>query len=339
VSGESRMPVVITVDLEPDPLWPELGTREPWTGAQAWFEYVKRLRGLLEQATARPVHFTWVLRMDDQVAEAYGSASWVADAYGRELEALVAEGDELGVHPHSWRWQEPPGWWLQDHADDSWNDHVIQTSFNAFRESFGRGPTVHRFGSRFITAAIVRKIAELGFTIDMTIEPGARGMVALADDVPATGYLPDQTRAPRFPYRPSPEDPLRPADDEETNRAPRDGSSTLWMLPMSALDPAPWLPIWRRVARRARFAGQPLHRPAELWAPVVPESFWALAIAEAERLPEPYLSLAVRSDCLVVPILSGPVTSKFESLSDYSAADRMQFTTATEALGQLTGAE
>ena len=160
-------------------------------------------------------------------------------------------------------------------------------------------------------------------------------MAALEDSVPSTGYLPDQGAAPRVPYQPADDDPFRAATDDG-GTSDLDG---LWILPLTAFDPGPWLSPSRRLARRVRFAGRPLHRPAELWAPAEPAAFWNLALESADELPTPYLSLAVRSDCLIRPALSKPVKDKLEALFAGPWAERMAFTTPTEALRQLTGNE
>jgi hypothetical protein len=159
-------------------------------------------------------------------------------------------------------------------------------------------------------------------------------MVALEESVPATGYLPDQGHAPCVPYQPADDDPLIAA----TRSAGQLSSARddLWILPMTAFDPAPWLTPARRLARRLRFLGRPLHRPAELWAPVRPAAFWDLAMAAADQLSTPYLSLAVRSDCLIRPHLAAPIRDKLEALTDGPWSQRLAFTTPTETLRLLT---
>jgi len=338
--ASGTMPVVITIDVEPDHPWPQPGQRDPWLGFEAWIEYAGMLRDRLAVATGRPVKFNWALRMDDQISGVYGTPCWVAETYGPSLDKLRDAGDELGVHPHAWRWEDPPGRWLQDHDNSEWVATVIHTSFEAFRTSFGYDSPNHRFGSRFITPHILRTVRALGAKIDMTVEPGARGMAALEDSVPSTGYLPDQGAAPRVPYQPADDDPFRAAtNDGATNDGATHDADGLWILPITAFDPGPWLSPSRRLARRVRFAGRPLHRPAELWAPAEPAAFWNLALESADDLPTPYLSLAVRSDCLIRPALSKPVKDKLEALFAGPWAERMAFTTPTEALRQLTGNE
>ena len=323
-----RMPFVLTIDAEPDSPWPPIDAPDPWLGFESWAEYAGPLRERLEKATGQPVHFTWALRMDDQVSLVYGSPTWAADQYARQLGALTSAGDELGVHPHAWRWVASPGHWLQDHADAAWCAHVVDTSFEAFGQSFGFAPRMHRFGSRFMTPALTKQVERLGGRVDLTMEPGARGMVALEKFVHATGYLPDQRRVPRVPYRPHPSDPLSGSSDG--------GVGELWMLPGSALDPSAWLPPMRRLGRRLRFLGQPLHRPAELWAPTEPHLFWSTLASAVEALPVRYISLAVRSESLRGRN-SRELTSKLDALITDPLIDRVRFTTASEALRQLVG--
>jgi hypothetical protein len=334
-----KVPVVLTIDVEPDHPWPPLKARDPWLGFEAWLEYAPRLREHLEKATEGPVHFNWALRMDDQIAGSYGDSGWVALKYGTQLTGMVAEGDELGLHPHAWRWQDPPGRWLQDHASDEFVAAVIGTSFDTYLEAFGTPCRSHRFGSRFISAGIVREIRSRGVRVDTTVEPGARGMVALEKSVVATGWLPDQATAPRAPYQPSSDDPLTPAPVSAgtgIGDAADDGDA-LWMLPATAFDPAPSLPAWRRQVRRVRFMGKPLHRPAELWSPMDPSLFWSLAAESSDVLAAPYVSLAVRSDCLIRPDLADRVTAKLEGLAREPGVGRMRFMAATEAIDELTG--
>jgi hypothetical protein len=327
----ATIPTALVVDVEPDDVAPTQRATGPWLGFEAWVERVKPLRERLERATGRAVHFSWFLRMDPQVKEIYGDAAWAADAYGRQIEALRSAGDELALHPHAWRWQVDPGRWLHDLGDPGWVEACAATSFEAYERAFGEPCRSHRYGSRFISAALVGQIRQLGVHLDMTVEPGARPLPSLDARSASTGSLPDARRAPRHPYRPAATDPMR--EDDGDGRPPNAG---LWMLPLSAFDPAPLLPRWRQVARRMRFFGQPLHRPAELWAPTDPRGFWRLLERSLDDLQRPYLCLAVRSDALIRPHLAAAVNSKLEALPATALVKRLTFATATEAVDQLT---
>ena len=96
------IPVILCFDVEPDDI--EVATdAPPWVGFERLLELAPRWREQLAGATGRPVRFDWFLRMDPQIAEAYGSSSWVVDRYGRDIEGLRAAGDLIGLHPHMLR--------------------------------------------------------------------------------------------------------------------------------------------------------------------------------------------------------------------------------------------
>ena len=324
------IPVVLIIDAEPDHPWPSLDQRDPWLGFEGWLEYAPELRGRLERATGRSASFSLALRMDEQINRVYGDPAWAADKYGPQLNKMVAAGDELGLHPHAWRWQDPPGRWLQDHANDALVEEVIASSFEAYRNAFGSDCRVHRFGSRFISAGIVGQLKTLGVRVDTTVEPGARGMAALEKSVVSTGWLPDQGHAPRVPYRPSDDDPFRPAAGvgngaNEPGCFPRQRSTRRHGCEAGDVRHA-----------QIRFAGRPRHRPAELWAPVDAGRFWDLAIASASGLATPYISLAMRSNSMIRPSQASWVRDKLEWLVDEPIAKRLAFVTASAAITTLT---
>ena len=111
----------------------------------------------------------------------------------------------------------------------------------------------------------------------------------------------------------------------------------LWMLPHSAFDPQPLIPAWRRVARRVRFFGQPRYRPAQMWTPQEPVGFWNLTIAAAQRLPRPYLMLAVRSSALFDAEPAAFTMAKLDALQRHPLLSRMRFVTTVEALDAIVG--
>ena len=326
------VPISVMVDVEPDDPAPSGREPRPWLGFEAWVERVKPLREDLERLTGRSVHFSWFLRMDPQVTLLHGDPAWAADAYGPQLDALRSAGDEIALHPHAWRWQDPPGRWLHDLGDAGWVETSVATSFEAYERAFGVQCRSHRFGARFISPALIRQVADLGARVDTTVEPGALPMRTLDASEASTGSLPDARPAPRHPYRPSALDPMR-VDDASTEPE-KEG---LWILPVTAFDPAPALPRWRQVARRVRFAGQLRHRPAELWSPIPGDVFWRLAQRSLGDVERPYLCLAVRSDALIRPALASAVNAKLEALASSSLVERLSFSTPVETLGRLMG--
>jgi hypothetical protein len=183
------------------------------------------------------VHFTWFFRMDPQIAHVYGSASWVAVRYRRSIDALRASGDDVGLHVHPWRWDARGRAWIENFDDQPWIEHCVRCGFEAFEQSMGTPCRTFRFGDRFMNDETLGLLERLGVRVDLTAEPGLNG-----GDLPEpfTGALPDYTRVPRQPYRPSRADFASPGLGD-----PRD----LWMVPLSAgsVD-APRLGVDRRRA-------------------------------------------------------------------------------------------
>src|SRR4051794_15451026 len=82
VRSRREIPVVLCIDVEPDPRVLDPATTPPWDGFERLIERLPALRQRLAEATGKPAAFTWALRMDPQVAEAFGSPSWLAEKYG-----------------------------------------------------------------------------------------------------------------------------------------------------------------------------------------------------------------------------------------------------------------
>lgn len=282
-------PIVVGFDVEPDGLDIPRRERPPWRGFERTLELSKIVRGRLETELGEPVRFSWFLRMDPQIADVYGSPTWVVEEYGPALERLRREGDELGLHPHALRWDERRGGWLTDTADQGWVEQCVRESFGSFRNAIGIQCRVHRFGDRYMSSALVAVLREIGVAVDLTLEPG-RGP-ALSPTI--TEPVPDMTGIPRVPYQPHPADYRRPVK--------KLGPDGLWMLPLASANPDRALPAWRRAGRRLRHAGKPRHRPILLWAPWPSELLWDIVARDVEAGELLVLPFVVRADTLLEP--------------------------------------
>ena len=67
-------------------------------------------RDRIEARTGRSANVAWLLRLDHQVAELFGSATYLLDAHGDLVEDAQSRGDELGLHVHAWRRDGRGGW-------------------------------------------------------------------------------------------------------------------------------------------------------------------------------------------------------------------------------------
>jgi len=200
-TAPAQLDIVLCVDLEPDGR--DRFPGEPtWRGTERLWHAVPRLRKDIEQRTGAPAHAWWFLRMDPQIAFLHGDPGWGARRFAAELASLRVYGDELGLHTHAWRPAANEGW-ISDHGDPHWVAHCVDVSRRAFLDAFGHPPRAFRFGDRWMSNAVARKLAHDGFCIDFTLEPGFPARAAMRGSDHATGSLPDCRGMPAGPYRPS----------------------------------------------------------------------------------------------------------------------------------------
>jgi hypothetical protein len=310
---QEPIPVVFCFDVEPDDIDVGRGA-QPWLGFERLLDRSGPWRNGLAEATGRPVRFNWFLRMDPQIADVYGSASWVVDRYRTEIDTLRAAGDLIGLHPHALRWSEANGRSVADHEDADWVDYCIRVSYESYHGAFGEPCRAQRFGDRLMTARAARLSAQLGAQYDLTIEPGAPPVRSLHPGTAATGTTADMRSAPREPYRPSQADAMQAGDGR------------LWMIPLTSMDPDPMLSTWRRVARRIRHPQGPRHRPTTLTVAWPAAPFWRMVERELATMTRPYLAFAIRSHSPLVPHLIGPIEEKMSALLTSPLAERVVVT-------------
>src|SRR2546421_9273181 len=126
-----EIPVVLCIDIEPDDRAVDRRNPDRWRGFEQFAPRVETLRERLRRVTGAPVAFTWLVRMDPQVADTWGSPTWAVERYADALAELELRGDELGAHTHLWRWHEGTGEWVTDH-DSAWAKRCVKMSLDAF---------------------------------------------------------------------------------------------------------------------------------------------------------------------------------------------------------------
>ncbi len=207
---ETTIPVLLCVDVEPDEREVDPDSQADWVGFECAVELINVLRPQLEAVTGRRAHASWFLRMDPQITHVYGRPGWVADRYRRVFDALVANGDELGLHLHPWQWDRERSAWFQNFADQSWVSHCVVSAFAAFEQAFGHSCRASRFGDRWMNDETMSLLRSLGVTCETTVEPGQTGTET--PDV-YTGTFPDYSDVPRHPYWPSRQDFRSPSPE------------------------------------------------------------------------------------------------------------------------------
>ena len=217
-------PLIWCIDVEPDARLIDRRTPILWEGYEKCIELFRELRPWLARVTGQTPHFSWFFRLDPQVAETYGDASWPLTHYRAELDELLASGDEVGIHPHAYRFDETLETWVIDYGDQAWVDHCVRVCFETFHDVLGRRCRSFRFGDVWMNDPTLHLVEKLGAQFDLTLEPGMSPNPAFYPGDHWTGCFPDLTDVPRTPYRPSAQDYRQP------DQTRRDG---ILMLPLT----------------------------------------------------------------------------------------------------------
>ncbi len=316
----ASIPAVLCIDVEPDAREVDPSLTDAWAGFEKLRPEVERLRDTLGAVTGAPARFTWFLRMDPQVAETSGSPGWLAQAYEKDWTELTGTGDELGLHPHPWRWDAVPRRWISDQGDPEWVASCAHLALDAYRESFGRPCASYRQGDRAMSTALARLLDEAGVVADLTVEPGLPGSLGLVPEEDATGWIEATVTAPTVPYRPAGDDFRVPDPDR------RDG---LLMIPLTrALD-------IEAVAQPDRV------RPSGRWATLIlwdePARFRARLLRFLAGPAVTHLAFAIRSD-LPLQAQWSSFEANVAELCRHPIARRLRWCTTSEAVSVLAPA-
>jgi hypothetical protein len=318
------IPLIFCFDVEPDGFFIDPARREPWPGFEATFAFAERMRPRWESLTGRPARFNWFLRLDPQIAHTYGDAAWVLRHYERQFAILQSHGDELGIHPHGYRWDAADGAWVLDYGNQAWMDHCVQSSAEQFAQVLGRPCRAFRCGDRWINQATAALVRRLGITYDLTLEPGYGEETLSRPAERATGRLPDMRSVPIMPFHPQADDYLRAdtaatngaatngaaANGGTTNGAATNGSASFWTIPLSTARVHPGL--LRQVYYRVRHPG----RQVDTWTALFshrPAMFEQVVTAVLAR-PRPYLAMPMRTNALADRRIAPRVPANLETL-------------------------
>jgi hypothetical protein len=311
--GRDLIPVVLTIDVEPDGPGHDPGD-SAWAGVAAVRRWVNDVRERTTERTGRPARVSWLLRCDPQVEALFGSATHVVEAEPELFAEAALLGDEVGLHIHAWR-PSPDGGWVDDFGDEAWLDECIDAAFAAFAEAFGRPCRVVSMGNRFLGPAAIAGLVRNGAAVDLTGEP-ARGPLADGDCAHVRGALPDFRRMPRQPHH---------------------LTSELIELPLTAgrkrLGPNPRAHLSRLRRHGLR---QRLDQPVQLGGKEVPGTTFAELMSDSlRRQRRPHLSFAVRSDGILDPVQRPRLVGHMDEVLALDDADRFVFMTPSEAVEAL----
>ena len=322
------IPIIFCIDVEPDARVVPRDDAPLWVGYERSFEFLAEMRGPLGDATGADVHYNWFYRLDPQVELCYGSAAWPITHYDEYFAALDKAGDELGLHPHAWHWDEVKNDWVADHANQPYIDECLEMCVSTYTETVGKPPLSFRFGDRFYNEATSRRAEALGLKYDLTAEPGSKPVDAIVMDGTEnyTGQLGDFTNMPTFPYH-------RSADDWKTPDASR--ADGMWIVPLSSGVPESNLGRMKRIAKS--ILGNNAERPEiatmNLSRHVATNMLIANRIIASS--PKPYLACVIRANDLAKPDSRERIDGALRALAAHGRAKDFRFMRPDEAIDAL----
>lgn len=203
--------VVLCVDADPDR--PEYGgarydcpDKLTWSWLSELASKIDRLRKNVWQTSGVRLLLTWFLRSDSQIRAIYGDAGWALKEFELVWKGISEAGDELGWHPHYWRWSESSKCWYNEIIDTDYMLESYDVGFTAFKDTMGFQPAACRTGINFHNNHTMMKLDDLGVKVDLSAHSGLTYYYSrpkVGGNV-REGF--DWGRAPLDPYHPSGED-------------------------------------------------------------------------------------------------------------------------------------
>ena len=322
-----RIPIILCIDVEPDQRLIDRNGGSTWKGYEQVYELTQKIRPRLEVATDTPVHFSWFYRLDPQIEEGYGRADFPLTKYEFYIESFQKNGDDIGIHPHYYKWSDIHKTWVQNRGDENWTHYCVQMCFEVFAKTLGKKSDSIRFGERWMSNSALALAEKMGARFDLTPEPGHQARGALVNDELFTGFLPDYIDTPQEPYRPSQTD-FRKADSLR-----KDG---IWIIPLSTgyvhytfgrLET-----LYRKLITPNLLEPQCSTLNLSLYGPLNISKIINHALSLSEK---PYLSAVIRSDAGIVPRERKNLEENLEFLIHHPLAERFRFSTAEETMKML----
>jgi hypothetical protein len=157
---------------------------------------------------------TWFVRSDEQLKIIFNDYAYPLRAFSDLWKKLKQQGDEIGWHPHLWRWSEKNRCWYQEIWDNEWIDRCLEKGHREFVKVAEKVSSV-RMGWGFHNNFTMKKINDLRLQVDLSAAPGLKRKGS--PDERGSHFLNsyDWSITPEQPYYPSQEDYRRPAEKNE----------------------------------------------------------------------------------------------------------------------------
>jgi hypothetical protein len=219
-SGGKVLYVIIGCDTDPDrPGFVEKATEEgkSWRGVTEGISLLKEITHDIKDGDGVVPRITWLIRADEQIKLLYGDYAWALRNFENLLKDLQSDGDELGWHPHFYKFDPALKRWYQEVFEIDWQIQILDEAFRAYTALFPGFPLSVRMGWDYHNNSTLQKLADLGVKVDFSALPGLRTAAPSRDARPFNVY--DWHLSPKEPYYPSLENYQRKARADD-NRLP-----------------------------------------------------------------------------------------------------------------------
>jgi hypothetical protein len=115
----------------------------------------------------RRLKITFLIRSDAYMEEAFGDYSYCARMSHDFLDELRSKGNEIGWHPHLWRWS---GRWIAEFVSLKFIQECLGNGFSSLHDYFP--VTSVRTGWDFMSNEVMKTLESLGILTDFSALPG-----------------------------------------------------------------------------------------------------------------------------------------------------------------------
>jgi len=223
---ERTLYVILNSDTDPaiEPISPNFDKETVWDITTNLVKKIREVLNNFEDSYGDSPCVVWYLRSDNQIKAIWGEWNYPAIKYHSLWRSLKKEGDEIGWHPHLWRFDSTRNSWYQEYQDARWIEDCLRNGYRAMAKMFNIESS--RMGWDFHNNLTMKLLSELGIKYDLSAVPGVShkgGMCNIYDWRPT----------PHHPYYPSVAD----------YRVPRTPKLNILEIPLTTFK-FPWYMHW-----------------------------------------------------------------------------------------------
>lgn len=175
---------------------------------------IREICNSVKDGESNGAKITWLVRSDEQMKIIFDYYAYPLKKFWNLWKELEKQGDEIGWHPHLWRWSKQNKCWYQEIHDKKWISNCLENGHKEFLKITPNLTSV-RMGWGFHNNLTMKKINNLGLTVDLSAAPGLKHLGS--PDERGSYFLNhyDWSTTPEKPYYPSQQDYRRPAKSNE----------------------------------------------------------------------------------------------------------------------------